>query len=497
LKVFIEGDINRFYVQNLCILFFPGAKFSESEEMTDETPIVRVKVSDTGTGIHCTASMAIGKRSRSGEHIEGYLENSKRNYTKNRAAKIAVGVAVIEAGEKFFGSRSPWGILTGVRPAKIATEMLQKCSDTKEARKELVNEYFINPKKASLILNIAQHEEKLIKTLPEKLCSLYISIPFCPSRCAYCSFVSYSTKKLLDLLTPYVARLKEDIKRTVDLISELGLSIATVYIGGGTPTILSEEQLEDLLSHVASLVAVDSLMEYTLEAGRPDTISEGKLAVAKKYGVTRISVNAQTMNNDILRGIGRNVSAEQFYKAYDIAKRSGIKYINTDLIAGLPGEGFSSFSDSVDKIIALEPDNITVHTFCVKNSSDIINTGIEIYSRTGGETAKSVEYSQLKCKNAGYIPYYIYRQKNSVGNLENVGFAKKGAEGLYNIFMMEEIHSIFACGAGAVTKLVASDRSKIMRMFMPKYPFEYLAADGESSLADQRRKALEFFCTEV
>lgn len=497
MKVYIDGDINRFYVQNLCTLFFPGSKFSESEEVTDETPVVSVKVSDNGEAIHCLAAMSIGKRSRKGEHSEAYLENSKFNYTKARAAKIAVGVAVLEAGEKFFGSRSPWGILTGVRPAKIATDMLHRCGDAKEAKKALVNEYFINPKKATLVMNIAQSEEKIIKTLPQRSCSVYISIPFCPSRCAYCSFVSYSTKRLLDLIPLYIERLKRDLSRTFYAIKGLGMNVATIYIGGGTPSMLTVEQLTDLLSHISNLCDVSSLMEYTLEAGRPDTITEEKLKAAKDLGVTRISVNAQTMNTDILKAIGRNIRTEQFYKAYDIAKRSGIKYINTDLIAGLPGEGFVSFSKSVDDIIALEPDNITVHTFCVKNSSDIINTGVEIYSRTGGETAKSVEYSQLRCKNAGYLPYYIYRQKNSVGNLENVGFAKKGCEGLYNIFMMEEVHTVFACGAGAVTKLVAEDRTKIARIFMPKYPFEYLADDEDKVFYEYYRKIGEFFGTEL
>ena len=210
-------------------------------------------------------------------------------------------------------------------------------------------------------------------------------------------------------------------------------------------------------------------------------------------GVTRVSVNPQTLNDMVLESIGRHHTTEDFYRAYDIARESGIKYINTDMIAGLPGESFSSFSRSVDEIIKLRPDNITFHTFCVKKASDFLRNGTEVYSRTGGDTGKSVDYSQVAAGNAGYVPYYIYRQKNTVGNFENVGYALPGAEGLYNIYMMEEVHSVFAAGAGAVTKLVAKDHSTIKRIAMPKYPYEYLdKATYEKNIADRNSFIEEF-----
>jgi oxygen-independent coproporphyrinogen-3 oxidase len=241
-----------------------------------------------------------------------------------------------------------------------------------------------------------------------------------------------------------------------------------------------------------------------LEAGRPDTITKEKLDIAKKYGVTRVSVNPQTLNNDILREIGRKHTTEDFFNAYELAKSSGIRDINVDLIAGLPGDDFRNFSETMDKIIELDPTNITVHTFCVKKASDALKNNSNIYSISGGDAVKSVSYSQIKTKFAGYKPYYMYRQKNTVGNLENVGFAKEGHEGLYNVYMMEETQTIFAVGAGAVTKLVMSENNddngkKIVRIFSPKYPYEYLREHDKRRNGDPdakppiSQKIFEFF----
>jgi oxygen-independent coproporphyrinogen-3 oxidase len=276
-------------------------------------------------------------------------------------------------------------------------------------------------------------------------------------------------------------RLKEDIKLNFELIQKLGLNVKTIYIGGGTPTILDERQLYDLLSTICKYTDTSALEEFTLEAGRPDTITEEKLSIAKKYGITRVSVNPQTLNDEILKKIGRKHTAADFFKAYEIAKGSGIRDINVDLIAGLPGDDFESFSNSLDNVIALNPSNITVHTFCVKKASDALRNDSSIYSLSGGDAAKCISYSQINTKFAQYKPYYMYRQKNTVGNLENVGFAKDGCEGRYNVYMMEDIQTIFGVGAGAVTKLVlgtGNDR-KIKRIFMEKYPYEYLRSFKE------------------
>jgi len=478
----IEGITNRNYVENLCLIFFPGAKFPVDEKPSPDVPMLTLTVEESEGQVSAHAVMSLGENSGQG--------SASRPLGAEMANKKAVGEAVLEAGKALCGHQPAWGFLTGIRPAKIAADMVKSGLDGAGVRRKLRNEYFLIPKKAALLTSIAQSEQEIVAMLPENSCSVYISIPFCPTRCAYCSFVSYSTKRLLSMIPEYLDRLDRDIRDTFALIKELGLKVATVYVGGGTPTTLTEDELDRMLTTVEECIDVDSLMEFTVEAGRPDTVTEEKMRVMLSHGVTRVSINPQTFNNDVLKNIGRAHTVEDFYRAYDIARSSGVKYINTDLIAGLPGEGFRSFSKSVDAVLKLRPDNITYHTFCVKKAADILKSDADIYSRTGGETQKSVDYSQLKSKGAGYFPYYIYRQKNSMGNLENVGFSLPGAEGLYNIFIMEEVHSIFAIGAGAATKMVAPGRIK--RTFMPKYPYEYLAM-SEEAIAAHYGKIREFF----
>lgn len=467
----IDGNINRFYAQTLCMVFFPGAKFAENEEADENTPIVDIYERTNEEGSYAKATITIGSKSITCEHTEPY---SERN-TKIRTEKVAVGVALFKAGEKFFKVSPSWGILTGVRPAKIARDLLNKGLSVTEMKAILTKQYFVNPKKATLLGNIARNENKIIKSLSDNTCSLYISIPFCPSRCSYCSFVSYSTKRLISLIPDYLAKLLYEIKGTLDLIRELGQKIVTVYIGGGTPSILTTDQMELLLSTINDNADMSNVREFTFEMGRPDTVTYEKVKLAKDMGVTRISINPQTLNDAVLETIGRAHTVEQFFDAYDIARKADIKCINTDLIAGLPGESASSFQKSVDAILRLKPENVTYHTFCIKKAADILKEESDVYSAFNPTVGKCVDYAQVNAKNVGYVPYYMYRQKNTVGNYENVGYSLPGFEGLYNVYMMEEIHSVFACGAGAVTKLVSPKRDAIKRLFMPKYPFEYLS----------------------
>ncbi len=464
-----DGKINLNYIENLCLIFFPGSKFAKNEEETPETPVLELTQEETDGAVISRVMMKNGSQTAFG--------NGSVSVRENMAWKKSAGIAVIDAGRQLFGFMPSWGFLIGIRPVKIAADMLEQGLEPAAIRRKLRNEYLLIPKKAALLTNVAINEQNLISSLEENSCSVYVSIPFCPTRCAYCSFVSYSTKRLLSMIPEYLERLIRDIEDTFAMIKRIGKKVVTVYIGGGTPTTLSASELDILLSAIERNCDISSLREFSLEAGRPDTISEEKMKVILAHGVNRVSINPQTLNDAVLERIGRRHTADDFYRAYNIARKAGVKYINTDLIAGLPGEGFRKFSKSVDAILALAPDNITYHTFCVKKAADILHTDADIYSRTGGETLKSVDYTQLKSKAAGYVPYYLYRQKNSMGNLENVGFSLPGAEGLYNIFIMEEVHSIFACGAGAVTKMV--DGKRIKRAFLPKYPYEYLAMSDE------------------
>ena len=495
----VEGDINRYYVQTLCMVFFPGATFGANEESREGVPEVFVKVtSDTGSSL-CTAEVSIILNDRVSTATESVNPSDVAIATP---ATVAVGRAMFAAGKELLGHIPPWGILTGVRPAKIAGGLIKKGNGINRSKKILRDEYFLNPQKAALAVSVASTELKILKKMPADTCSLYVSIPFCPSRCAYCSFVSYTTPRLLSMIDDYIDALLSELDEIFETIRLTGLQLTTVYIGGGTPTTLSAKQLERILLKIREYVDTDSLLEFTLEAGRPDTITEDKLATAKKYGVTRISVNPQTLNNDILREIGRRHTVEDFYRAFEIAKASGIIDINVDLIAGLPGDDFKSFSETIDRIIELAPTNITVHTFCVKRAAELLQTNSDVYSLNGGDAAKCVSYSQLKAKFAGYKPYYMYRQKNTVGNLENVGYSLEGHEGLYNIFMMEEVQTIFAVGAGAVTKLVDTSGSEgknpILRLSNPKYPYEYLRKydspeAAESCAKEMRDRCFDFF----
>ena len=492
----VEGDINRYYVQTLCMVFFPGSTFGENEKGGEDIPEVNVNVYPDGED-SVTAYVSIKLNDLICEATETVSLSQEIAIATHSA--IAVGRAIFAAGKELLGHTPPWGILTGIRPAKVAGTLMQG-NGINKTKRIMRDEYFLNPQKAALAVSVAGTEKKLLKKIPKNTCSIYISIPFCPSRCAYCSFVSYTTKRLLSLIDEYLDALITELNEAFVTAKKLGLQVLTVYIGGGTPTTLSAEQLKRIFEKIKEHIDPFSLMEFTLEAGRPDTITEEKLRVAKKYGVTRVSVNPQTLNDDILREIGRKHTVDDFYKAYAIAKNSGIKDINVDLISGLPNDDFKNFSETVDKIIELTPTNITVHTFCVKKAADTAKNASEIYTLNATDATKGIAYSQLKTKFAGYKPYYMYKQKNAVNNLENVGFSIEGHEGFYNIFMMEEIHSIFAVGAGAVTKLVDfrdanSGGTKISRIFNPKYPYEYLraATDNESLCAKNKEKILNFF----
>ena len=475
MKLKLDGKINVYYVQTLCMIFFPGAKFGAAEADDPDAPELSLKLTEIEGGIE--ASVCVSANGKTAEAVK-QLEYSVY-FDKEKTAKLACGAAVVAACGELVGYRPSWGMLTGVRPSKVATELLQQGYSKTRVKKILTSDYLVIPKKAALATDIAITEQRLIGTPDQRDCSVYVAIPFCPSRCSYCSFVSYTSKKLLDLIPEYLVHLIADLKETFAKIKELGLRVKTLYIGGGTPTILEADQLRMLLSEIAELTDVKALEEYTLESGRPDTITAEKLAVAAEYGVNRICVNPQSLSDEVLKEIGRSHTADDFVRAFEIARESGIPCINTDLIVGLPGDAFKTFSNTFDRILALHPENITVHTFCVKKAADILKQGTHIYSLRGGDAGKCVDYTQLRAQQCGYNPYYMYRQKNTVGNFENVGFALDGTEGLYNIYMMEEVHSIFEVGAGAVSKMVdykPKDGGKpvIERLFYPKYPYEYL-----------------------
>lgn len=471
----ITGDISRTYCQNLCLIYFPGAKFPEDETETENSDVAEVELILSDGAYESRVKIISGGQSFFGQGMCDTL-----THVSDRAKKLAVGKAFHKAGAALRGESSPWGILTGVRPAKIAAELMESGLSVEQTVNELENDYLLRSDKAALLTEVVKRQEYARTLIGKDTCSLYVSIPFCPTRCAYCSFVSFSTPRYLSTLPAYMDKLCEDIKRACREISESGQKLVSVYVGGGTPTVLDEMQLKRLLLTITEGIKDHNILEFTVEAGRPDTVTKQKFDIMTSYGVNRTSINPQILDDNVLKVIGRGHTVEQFYRAFEIARKSGIRSINTDLIAGLPSSSLEGFCSTVDKIAELNPENVTVHTYCVKRAATFTSEAHEegdkrgIYSFNGGITGDCVDYAQKKLKECSYFPYYLYRQKNAQGNLENVGFTREGYEGLYNIFIMEELQSICAVGAGAVSKIVGDKGEKIKRIFEPKYTYEYI-----------------------
>lgn len=361
--------------------------------------------------------------------------------------------------------KPPWGVLMGIRPTKLVFKMIDRGYSREGILKELAGKYRLDPEKARLLLEVCEAEKDVVKG-PCGI-QVYIGIPFCPSRCSYCSFASYDAGGSRELLDSYL----EVLLKEIDAFKEAFRSADTIYIGGGTPTVLNEEQLERLLSHVAAL-APPELAEFTVEAGRPETITPGKLEAMRRHGVDRISVNPQTFNEATLAAIGRRHGAEEIYKAYRLARSYGFKTINMDIIAGLPGETTEDAERTMDALEALKPDHVTVHTLAIKraaalNEADRPNALVE-----ADRTAPMLGVIYGRLAKAGYRPYYLYRQKQMLGQLENVGFESNGRPCLYNIHMIEETGPVLAFGAGTVSKQVAGGR--IRRLDNPKNVHVYM-----------------------
>ncbi len=370
--------------------------------------------------------------------------------------------------------KTPWGILTGIRPSKIATKLLLGGMDEKSAAEFFVREYGTNMQKAQLAVSVAMAELPIRQKMYDDGISVYIGIPFCPTRCLYCSFVTCGTQQAAKLMGEYVKNLKREISFTSQILKENRDKIETLYIGGGTPTTLTEPLLEELLCHIDKEFDLSYLREYTVEAGRPDTITEEKLRILKAHNVSRISINPQSMNNETLKIIGRAHTKEQIVEAFALARKCGFDNINMDIIAGLPGENLDMFKKTLSEVTALSPENTTVHVMSIKRSSRL-HEYLDGYTLPSGDVVSEmvdIAYEYL-CDNGNH-PYYMYRQKNQLGNLENVGYAKPGYDNLYNIYIMEEIQSIISLGCGGVTKTVDRSLDKIERIFNVKEPKDYI-----------------------
>lgn len=388
----------------------------------------------------------------------------------------------------YVGYSLPWGTLTGIRPTKLVMEKIESGFDKAYIKKYFSERYFLNGYRNSLCVDTAYNEYEIVKNIDDtNTYSLYIGIPFCPTICAYCSFGSYPIKRWEYIVDAYLEAL---IKELI-VVSELNKDkrLISIYIGGGTPTSLNSVQLRKLLHAVKKYFDVENSVEFSVEAGRPDTLDYEKLAALKEYGVGRISINPQSMNERTLKIIGRSHTCEEIKGIYNMARDVGHENINMDIIAGLHGENVDDIKNTMNEIIRLKPESITVHTLSIKRAAKF-NTQKDEYEKY--KTYKDayrydylkdmLDYAYAECFNNGYRSYYLYRQKNMAGNFENVGFAKKGYECLYNILIMEERHNIIACGASASSKSVYFDetgRRQVKRLENVKDPKLYIEKIGE------------------
>ena len=364
-----------------------------------------------------------------------------------------------------------WGALAGVRPTKLTSKHLLEGGTERSARAMLKNIYYVTPQRQELALSCSGSTVKAAKLLQEQDVSLYVGIPFCPTRCAYCSFVSRTVGKNTGLMEPYLNTLLKELEVTGKLLESSGKTVRTIYIGGGTPTTLTDEQLQSLMEGIRKHIDLSRCIEFTVEGGRPDTLTAEKLQTIRSMGADRMSINPQTMIDSVLRASGRPHTAEDVEKRYHEAVQAGFTAINMDLIAGLPTDTYEGFCASLDRVAALNPANITVHTLALKKGADLFEKRDNLPDHT--EVARMVEYANSRLAALGYKPYYLYRQKYMSGSFENVGWSRDGQDCLYNIYMMEEVHTIISLGGGGMNKVNLPDGT-LQRFHNPKFPEQYI-----------------------
>lgn len=485
MKLYIDNHEFHYELENLCRVFFPNDKIEVIKQLPSnfDGDFIYTSLEKHKTETKLTVKVSLT------DFCE-IREISLPTECGSDDCEREMAILLYELLVKFTGVTPPWGILTGVRPIKLMRRLIGSLGED-GARKYFKNKLMVSNEKTELAVTTQRNENKILELSSPKSFSLYISVPFCPTRCSYCSFVSQSIEKASRLIEPYVVKLCEEIGKTAETVKKLGLKLETVYIGGGTPTTLSASQLERIINAVYAGFDMDICREFTVEAGRPDTVTDERLAAMYNGGVNRISINPQTLNDAVLENIGRKHTAQQTLEAFELARKHGFKHINTDLIAGLPGDSTESFKSTLDRIIALDPESITVHTLAMKKSSALTLNGIELYREDASRTSAMLRYCENVLTSGGYHPYYLYRQSRMVGNLENVGWAKQGFDGLYNVYVMDETHTVFACGAGGVTKLKSGNNDYLERIFNFKYPYEYINRFDE--IIRRKERIVEFY----
>lgn len=477
MNLYVKNHNFHFELENLTRLFFPNEKITVIRDFSEpQPPYIYTEASDK-----ITISVNIGSFNKSETAVKKLTDDDNELVSAQLLYKLLCD---------FTGLTQPWGILTGVRPVKLLRRLAEESSE-EQAVKKFEKDFFVSNEKIALSRETEHNERKILELSKPESFSLYVGIPFCPSRCSYCSFVMASIERAEKLIEPYTKLLCEEIKRTAEIANKLGLRLETVYFGGGTPTTLSAEQLDTVLRTVNNSFDMSTCCEFTVEAGRPDTIDIEKLFALKENKVDRISINPQTVNDEVLKTIGRKHTAQQFFDAFELARKCGFDNINTDLIAGLPTDTPESFKNSLDSIVRLNAECITVHTLCMKRASRLTTEGVTLDLQQARDAREMLAYTQNILGQNEYIPYYMYRQSRMVGNLENVGWSKRGFESLYNVYVMDETHTILACGSGGVTKLKRNNPDYLERIFNFKYPYEYI--DRFDELIQRKSGIMQFY----
>ncbi len=466
-----------FELQNICRLFLPQEKIILTDsDVGLEGVIAETVLEREGETTRLTCRLRL-------DDFDQALTDTVPNVHENWSDECELRLCTLlyRLFTRLLGFEQTWGVVTGVRPVKLLRRLAAEQGEA-AALQYMRERLLVSENKLDLCRRTWQAENKLLALSRPESFSLYVSVPFCPTRCDYCSFVSQTVTRAAKLIPEYVELLAKELAYTASLAKELGLRLETVYFGGGTPTTLTAEQLAVLLQTVEREFDLSALREYTVEAGRPDTVTEEKLRVLKAAGVSRLSINPQTLNDTVLQAIGRKHTVAQFYEAFELARRCGHTNINTDLIAGLPEDSYESFCRTLDGILTLDPESITVHTLSMKRASNLSLQKRADY-RVADEAVRMVAETADRLPRQGYAPYYLYRQSRTVGNQENVGWAKPGCESLYNVYIMDETHTILGCGAGAVSKLKRPGTDYLERIFNYKFPYEY-----NSGLAEMLRR---------
>ncbi len=465
MKILFSGHDFKYEIEATVKLFIPSRFefFFDTTNADGDIVITRLKKGKLFTYLYAYC--------RVGEKVQRKSARFSNDLADRSICEHEICRLIYICMQKLTGITPPWGLMTGIRPVKKITALLEAGADKKQAFDTIKKKFMVSDSRLELAYMTAVNQMPLIDNYSPKTVSLYVSIPFCPTRCSYCSFVSHSMDSAYKLIPDYIEYLCREIAITGKVIKDLNLKIDTIYIGGGTPTSITAQQLKMITDSLAKNIDISSAREYNVEAGRADTITRDKLKVIKSAGANRISVNPQTLNNDVLNAIGRNHSAEDTINAFLMARDEGFDNINMDLIAGLPKDTPESFHSTLERIIGLNPESITVHTLTIKRSAGLYEKNQQKYADTPASAMLNESITRLP--ENGYLPYYLYRQKNTVENLENIGFAKKGKESLYNIFIMDETQTILGTGCAASTKIVQPD-GKITRIHNYKFPYEYI-----------------------